>query len=149
MAIEVRAVGGFGEVGKNMLAVRVDNEVVIIDQGLHLPNYISVTQGEDVLKLSPQQLINAQAIPDDTMIADWRHMVRAIVPSHAHLDHIGAIPYLASKYDCPVIASPFTMTVLKTILEDERIRISNRLVFCPLNGTVKLTNDISDRKSVV
>lgn len=143
MPIEVRAIGGFGEVGKNMIAVKVDDDVVIVDMGLHLPNYITITQDEDVFKLSPDQLIRAQAIPDDSAIADWKDQVKAIIPSHAHLDHIGAIPYLASKYKCPVIASPFTIQVLKTILEDERIKLPNRLVVQNLNSVYNLTKNIS------
>jgi len=46
MSVEIVAIGGYGEVGKNMTAVRVDDEVVLLDMGLHLPNYIALTEEE-------------------------------------------------------------------------------------------------------
>ena len=111
--IEIRAIGGYREVGKNMTAVRVDDEVVIFDMGLHLPNYIAITESEegDVFKYNKDMLIQAHAIPDDSLIEDWKHLVKAIVISHAHLDHVGAVPFMASKYECPIITAPFTAHV--------------------------------------
>ena len=142
--IEIRAIGGYGEVGKNMTAVRVDDEVVIFDMGIHLPNYIKYTEEEreDVTKLSAKALQNVEAIPDDSQIKDWRHDVQAIIPSHAHLDHIGAIPYLAKKYDAPVICTPFTAAVLKTILKDEKIDLPNDIRTLPPNGQIKISQKL-------
>ena len=59
MTIEIMAVGGFGEVGKNMTAVKIDDEVVIFDMGLHLPNYIKYTEEEEaeLVKFSRKELI--------------------------------------------------------------------------------------------
>ena len=124
MGIEIRAVGGFREIGKNMTAVKVDNEVVIFDMGLHMPNYIQYTDEdrEDVVALNEHSLRRVQAIPDDRIIDDWKKMVKAIVPSHGHLDHIGAIPFMANKYSAPIISTPLTIAVLENILADEKIR---------------------------
>src|SRR3989344_2639991 len=110
MTVEICTVSGFNEVGRNMVAIRVDDEVVICDMGLHLENYIKVTEDEEenVVKLNREVLIKARAVPDDGLIKDWKGKVKAIVPSHAHLDHLGAIPYLASHYDAPVIGTPYT-----------------------------------------
>ncbi|MBW2963687.1 RNase J family beta-CASP ribonuclease [Candidatus Woesearchaeota archaeon] len=143
--IEIRAIGGYGEVGKNCTAVKVDDEVVIFDMGLHLPHYIKYTEeeGENITKLSAKALQKVQAIPDDSLIDDWRDQVQAIIPSHAHLDHIGAIPYLARKYNqAPVICTPFTAAVLKTILKDEKIDLPNQIKVLTTNGQIKLTDKL-------
>ena len=142
MPIEIRAVGGYQEVGKNMTAIKVDDEVVIIDMGIHLPNYINYTEDQEILKLSAKKLIAAGAIPDDSMIRDWKDKVIAIVTTHAHLDHIAAMPYLAGKYKCPIIATPFTCAVLKKILQDEKIKLPNKLVGLDRDQTKKLSKNI-------
>ncbi|MBT3691320.1 RNase J family beta-CASP ribonuclease [Candidatus Woesearchaeota archaeon] len=129
MDIRVFPVGGFNEVGKNMTAVQVDDEIVIFDMGFFLPKLISFEEeGGDRRNLTPAGLKRLGAIPDDTCLDSLKDKVKAIVASHCHLDHIGAIPYLAEKYNCPVIGSPYTLAVLKTLLKDERIRIPNEFV---------------------
>lgn len=142
--IEIRAIGGYNEVGKNMTAVRVDDEVVIFDMGLHLPNYIKFTEeeGENVVRLSKKALMSVEAIPNDTVINDWAKLVKAIIPSHAHLDHVGAIPYMSSKYNCPVICTPFTACVIRKILKDEKIKIRNRIKILNPNTTLQLTKNL-------
>ena len=146
MAIEIKAIGGYAEVGKNMTAVKVDDEVIIIDMGIHLPNYIKITEeeGETVIKLKASDLIKARAIPNTNMIKDWKDQVKAIVPTHAHLDHIGAIPYLASRFkDAPVICTPFTAAVLKSILKDEKIKLPNKIKTINPNSKIKISDKIT------
>ena len=127
MTLEICAIGGHSEIGRNMTAVKIDDEVVILDMGLHLPNYIQYTEEsqEDVVKASTEKLRQVEAIPNDKIIEDWREKVKAIIPSHGHLDHIGAIPYLAQRYDAPIVGTPYTLAVLKSILKDEKIKICN------------------------
>ncbi len=134
--IEIRTIGGYGEVGKNMTAVRVDDDVILFDMGLHMPNYIAFTQGEEERKrVTAKDMMAAQAVPDISLLKDWRSKVRAIVLSHAHLDHIGAVPYLANEFGCPVLGTPYTISVLKAIMEDGGQRVRNKLVDVPVNGT--------------
>ncbi|MBI2176705.1 RNase J family beta-CASP ribonuclease [Candidatus Woesearchaeota archaeon] len=143
MTVEICTVSGFDEVGRNMVAVRVDDEVIICDMGLHLENYIKVTdEGEDVVRLNREVLIKARAVPDDGLIKDWRGKVKAIIPSHAHLDHLGAIPYLAHHYDAPVIGTPYTIQVLKHIISDGGIQVKNRLRAVDLNGKVSISKNL-------
>src|SRR3990167_6833655 len=106
--IEIAAVGGYDEVGRNMTAVKVDDEVVIFDIGIHLENYTGFTQDEDLINIDPQILINVGAVPDISKIDDWKAKVKAIIPSHAHLDHLGGIPFLANFYRAPILCTPFT-----------------------------------------
>jgi len=68
-------------------------------------------------------------LPDDKILdkLGLKNKVRAILLGHAHLDHIGAIPYLSYRYKAPVVGTPFTIAVLKKILQDEKIKIPNKI----------------------
>ena len=67
MAVEIAAIGGWKEVGRNMTAVKIDEEAVIFDMGLHLPNYIKLTEEEigEFVKQTETSLKKAEAIPQD------------------------------------------------------------------------------------
>src|SRR3989338_10533532 len=109
--IEIYAVGGYNEVGKNCTAVVVDDEAVIIDLGIQLENYIKLTEEEDLIKISPEQLMQVGAIPNISVLDKIKHKVKAIVISHAHLDHLGAVPYIADNFKVPIFGTPFTVEV--------------------------------------
>jgi len=141
--IEICTVGGFDEVGKNCTAIKVDDEVVLLDMGLQLDKYIAYTENEDLVDISPKELTKVGAIPDIASIEDWRKKVIAIIPSHAHLDHIGAIPFIGKKFNAPVICTPFTKAVLTTILKDEKINFKNKIKTLNPNSTLKLSKNIT------
>lgn len=143
MAIEICAVGGYNEVGKNMTAVKIDDEVIILDMGIHLEKYINFTDDKDIKNISPSKLLEIGAIPDDSVIDDWKGMVKAIVPSHAHLDHIAAIPFLAKKYDAPIIATPFSLAVLNAIVKDNKMTIKNKIIELHSNNKIKISKNIT------
>ena len=140
--IEICTVGGYNEVGKNMTAVNVDGEVVIFDMGIHLESYIKYTEDEDIINVNPSELIKVGAVPDITKIEKWKDKVKAIIPTHAHLDHIGAVPYLSSNYDAPILGTPFTIAVLKTILKDEGITIKNKIRKLAQNSIFQLSKNL-------
>jgi len=143
MAIEICTVGGYNEVGKNMTAIRVDDEVVIIDMGLHLDPYIKYTDDDDLTKeINAKILTKIGAIPDLGPIKQWRKQVVAVVPTHAHLDHVGAIPYLSNKFDADIICTPFTSEVIKAICRDEKIKLDNDIRVLNPNSTVKVSEKI-------
>ena len=126
--MEICTVGGYEEVGKNMTAVKVGEDVILFDGGLFLPALIELQESEVREKISIDKMRKIGALPDDLILdkLGWRDKVRAIVIGHAHLDHVGGIPYLAHRYPhATIYATPFTMAVLKTILEDEKIHFSN------------------------
>lgn len=141
--IEIRAIGGYNEVGKNMTAIRIDDEVIICDMGIHLENYIKLTEDEDIVKVSAHDLMRVGAVPDIKKIDDWKSMVKAVIPTHAHLDHIGAIPFLINEYNADIICTPFTAEVIKAIIEDEEIRVHNRIRTLHPNSHLKLGKDIT------
>lgn len=112
------ALGGFSEVGKNMCAVEVAGEVVIADIGVQIDKLIQLEGGgEEYRKTSTKHLMEVGAIPNDKQL--YGKNVVAIVISHAHLDHVAAVPRLADKYGCPIIGTPYTIEVLKKVLRDD------------------------------
>lgn len=146
--MEICTVGGFEEVGKNMTAVKVGEDVMIFDMGLFIPG-IAELQEENVLEYadrlknkkeqkekshqgqySEKQLRSFGAVPDDLILdkLGWRKKVKAIFISHAHLDHVGGVPYLLHRYPgIPVYGTPFTIKVLESIIQDEGIKTNNPL----------------------
>ncbi len=142
MPIEIIPIGGYSEVGRNCIAIRADNEVVILDMGLHLERYINYTDSDDFVELSSKKLLEIGAIPDVTLIEDIKDEVKAICVSHAHLDHVGAIPFLGNRFKCPVHGTPFTIEVLKAILRDEKIDLRNELIEHKVNSRFKISKNI-------
>ncbi len=143
MRIEIIGVGGYNEVGKNMTVIKVGDEAVIIDIGLYLPSIVDFDEsGGDRRNLTPKGLQRIGAIPDDSLIDSLKGKVKAIVSSHCHLDHIGAIPYLEDKYKCPIIATPYTIEVLKTLAHDEKLKLRNKLVPTKVGSIVEVSKNI-------
>lgn len=139
--LEICAVGGYYEVGRNMTAVKVDDACFILDMGINLTKYIELTEDEDIHDITEKQLMHAGAIPDDSTIADWRDKVKAIIPTHAHLDHVGALPFMAHKYKAPIIATPFTHEIIKAICKDDRLKLKNKTLVLQPNSHYDL-NDV-------
>jgi ribonuclease J len=126
-----------------MTAVEVGDEAVILDMGLHLESYIKYTEDEDIEKISADELKKVGAIPDDSPIAHIKPKVKAIIPTHAHLDHVGALVYLSNKYHAPIFCTPFTAEVLKAIAKDENISLKNPIKVLNVNSTYKLSEKIT------
>ncbi len=142
--IEITTVGGYNEVGRNCTAINIDGVVILCDLGLHLEPYIKLSESdeEDITKASGASMMRAGAVPDISVLEPIKKNVKAIVCTHAHLDHIGAIPYLSNKFDCDIFGTPFTCAVLKTILKDENITIKNDIKPLNVNSVYQLTKDI-------
>ncbi|MFC7238886.1 RNase J family beta-CASP ribonuclease [Saliphagus sp. GCM10025317] len=118
MEIEIATIGGYEEVGRQMTAVRAGNDIVIFDMGLNLSKVL-IHDNIQTENMHSLDLIDMGAIPDDRVMSDLDGDVQAIVPTHGHLDHIGAISKLAHRYDAPVVATPFTLALVEQELEDE------------------------------
>lgn len=96
--------GGLGEFGMNMLALRSGDDIIVIDAGLMFPE---------------QELLGVDVvIPDIGYLKQNKHMVRAIVLTHGHEDHIGAIPYILPDLDVPVYGTKFTLALVRKRLEE-------------------------------
>lgn len=140
--IEICTVGGYNEVGKNCTAIKIDNEVYIIDLGVYLENYIKYTRDEDIVIANPEELIDAGAVPDISAIDGWKDKVKMILPTHAHLDHVGAIPFLANKFKAPIMCAPFTSEVLKGILTEDKIKLNSKIKSMSANSSFHASSNV-------
>ena len=128
MEIEIATIGGYEEVGRQMTAVRAGDDVVIFDMGLNLSKVL-IHDNVETERMHSLDLIDMGAIPDDRVMSDIEGDVQAIVPTHGHLDHIGAISKLAHRYDAPVVATPFTIELVKQqIQSEEKFGVQNDLI---------------------
>ncbi|MBI4738144.1 RNase J family beta-CASP ribonuclease [Candidatus Woesearchaeota archaeon] len=143
MGIEICTVGGYDEVGRNMTAIRVDDEVVITDMGLHLDPYVKYTEGEEKCDLSAAALTRIGAIPDVNPMKHWINEVIAIIPSHAHLDHVGAVAFLSNRFDATIYCTPFTAAVIRAICRDEKIKLKNDITVHDAGARFKLSDKIT------
>jgi len=103
--------GGVGEVGRNMACVELDDRILIVDVGLSFPH--AEMPGIDLV------------LPDFEYVRERFDDVEAIVLTHGHQDHIGALPYLLRDYDgppLPVYGTAFTLALLEGQLEEHEVR---------------------------
>ncbi|MFD1515480.1 ribonuclease J [Halomarina rubra] len=127
MEVEIATIGGYEEVGRQMTAVRAGDDVVVFDMGLNL-SQVLIHDNVETERMHSLDLIDMGAIPDDRVMSDLEGDVQAIVPTHGHLDHIGAISKLAHRYDAPIVATPFTIELVKQqIQSEEKFGVQNDL----------------------
>jgi ribonuclease J len=100
-------IGGLGEIGKNMLYVEYGNNALIVDAGLMFPE-------NDMLGID-------YIIPDFRSLLDKKHLVRGIVITHGHEDHIGAIKHVMGEFEAPIYATPLTRGLLEVKLRDAKL----------------------------
>jgi ribonuclease J len=105
--------GGLGEFGMNMMALRLGDEIIVIDAGMMFPE--SELLGVDLV------------IPDITYLKQNRAHVRAIVLTHGHEDHIGALPYILRDLNVPVYGTRFTLALVKKRLDEAGLLDSTTL----------------------
>jgi ribonuclease J len=99
--------GGMGEFGMNMLVLRTGDDIIVIDAGLMFPE---------------QELLGVDiVIPDITYLKQNKRMIRAIVLTHAHEDHIGAIPYIITELGVPIYGTKFTLALVRKKLEEHAL----------------------------
>ncbi|WP_094226499.1 RNase J family beta-CASP ribonuclease [Methanolobus psychrotolerans] len=141
--IGIIAVGGYNEMGRNMTAIRIDDDIIIVDMGLRLDR-VQIHEDVEIDKMHSLELIEMGAIPDDTIMKEVNGNVRAIVCTHGHLDHIGAIPKLAHRYTAPIIGTPYTTALIKHQIESERkFGVKNNIVSMNAGEHMEITKEIS------
>ncbi|MFB6229361.1 MAG: RNase J family beta-CASP ribonuclease [Halobacteriales archaeon] len=142
MEIEIATIGGYEEVGRQMTAVRAGDDVVIFDMGLNLSKVL-IHDDVETERMHSLDLIDMDAIPDDRVMSDLEGDVKAIVPTHGHLDHIGAVSKLAHRYDAPIMATPFTIELVKQgIQSEDKFGVDNELVKMEAGGSTKIGNGL-------
>jgi ribonuclease J len=102
--LEIIPLGGIGEFGMNCMAVRYGDEMLILDAGMGFPE--ETAYGVDV------------SIPNFAFLDEYKDAISAIVLTHGHEDHLGALPYLLKKFNVPVYCSHFTAGLAESKLEE-------------------------------
>lgn len=139
MEIEITTIGGYEEVGRQMTAVRAGDDIVVFDMGLNLSKVL-IHDNIETERMHSLDLIDMGAIPDDRVMSDIEGDVQAIVPTHGHLDHIGAISKLAHRYNAPIVATPFTLELVKEEINDERkFSVKNDLIEMKAGETMRIS----------
>jgi ribonuclease J len=118
------ALGGLGEIGRNLLAIECGEDIVVVDSGLMFPE--TEMLGVDLV------------IPDVGWLVERRERVRGIVLTHGHEDHIGALPYILPRLDVPVFGTALTLGILRNKLREHRLLSSTRLNTVTPGDTVQL-----------
>lgn len=104
--LRVLPIGGLGEIGMNCMLVGNYDRYILIDAGVMFPDY--------------DELGVQKIIPDTTFIKRWSHKIEAVVITHGHEDHIGALPWVIPSLDprTPIFASSFTLELIKKRLKE-------------------------------
>jgi ribonuclease J len=105
--LEIIPLGGIGEFGMNCMAVRYGDEMLILDAGMGFPE--ETAYGVDV------------CIPNFDFLEPYRDNITAIVLTHGHEDHLGALPYILKKFNVPVYCSHFTAGLAESKLEEHNL----------------------------
>ncbi|MBL7224623.1 MAG: ribonuclease J [Desulfobacteraceae bacterium] len=105
--LKVIPLGGLGEIGLNMMVIEHGPDLLIVDAGLMFPN--DYMPGIDLV------------IPDFTYIRENKEKIRAIILTHGHEDHIGAIPFFLKEFPVPVFGTCFTLGLLRAKLKEHHL----------------------------
>jgi ribonuclease J len=111
--LKIIPLGGLGEIGLNMMVFEYGDSAFIVDSGLMFP--------EDYM------LGIDYVIPDMNYIKQKKPDISGVVLTHAHEDHIGALPYLLREMNVPIYGTPFTLGVVRKRLEEHRLLSSVQL----------------------
>ncbi|MBL8687109.1 MAG: ribonuclease J [Alphaproteobacteria bacterium] len=115
--------GGAGEIGMNLNLYGHDGKWLMVDLGVTFGN--ETTPGIDVI------------MPDPTFIEDNKQDLAGLLLTHAHEDHLGAVPYLWPRLKCPIYATPFTAAVLQRKFEQEGIKDAS-ITIVPMRSQFKI-----------
>ena len=112
--LKIMALGGLDEIGKNLYVYEYGKDILVVDCGMGFPD--EDMYGIDVV------------IPDITYLVQNKDRVRGIVLTHGHEDHIGAVPYVMSRINCPIYATRLTAGLVRLKLEEHRLADQVKLV---------------------
>ncbi len=138
--LQIIPLGGLGEFGMNSLALRYGDDIILIDAGMMFPD---------------EELLGVDMVtPDFAFLEKEREHFRAVILTHGHEDHIGAVPFLLSQLNVPVYATAFTLALIGRRLEEHdlldqaklnRIRSGEKLEIGPFQiEFIHVTHSIVD-----
>jgi ribonuclease J len=121
--LRIIPLGGFGEIGKNMLVLEYEQDIIIVDAGLMFP---------------PEEMLGIDfVIPDTNYLEKNRNKIRGMIISHGHEDHMGAIPYLWPKISCPIYTAKLQAAMIEAKFKEFSIKNSDMRIIAP-NQVFKL-----------
>jgi ribonuclease J len=123
-AVRIIPIGGVGEIGKNATLVEYGDDLLLVDAGLKFPE-------EEMLGID-------LVIPDVPFIEQIQHRLRAIIITHGHEDHIGALPYILPTVDVPVYATGLTRGLIEVKLKEHKLLGKRRLEQVVANETIEI-----------
>ena len=112
--LKIIPLGGLGEFGMNCMAIRWEDDIIVIDAGLMFPE--SELLGVDIV------------VPDITYLIENKQHVRGIILTHGHEDHIGGLPWILSELKVPVYATEFTLAYVEGKLEEHHLLDETTLI---------------------
>ena len=137
--LKIIPLGGLGEIGKNMTIIRYGDEMIMIDAGLMFPE-------NDMLGID-------LVIPDISYVIENKNCLKAIILTHGHEDHIGALPYILKKLTVPVYGTKLTLGILSGRLKEDGVECKNLrpvssgeivMIGCFSIGFIRVNHSIPD-----
>jgi ribonuclease J len=126
--VRITPLGGLGEIGGNIAVFETENEAILIDVGMSFPD--ETMHGVDIL------------IPDFSYIREIRHKIVGVIITHAHEDHIGAMPYLYKEMQFPIYGTPLPLAMIGNKFDEHHLK-EHRKHFNPIvkREVYKIGND--------
>src|SRR5450755_5131566 len=122
--LRIVPIGGLGEFGMNSMALRYGDDIIVIDAGMMFPD--SELLGVDIVT------------PDFSYLEQHAGMVRGLVLTHGHEDHIGGVPFLLSQLNIPVYGTEFTLALVERRLDEHEMLEQTKLHIVKAGSRIKL-----------
>jgi ribonuclease J len=122
--LQVIPLGGLGEFGMNMTAIRYADDIIVIDSGMMFPE--AELLGVDLV------------MPDLSFLKENQEHIRALILTHGHEDHIGAVPYFLTEIEVPVYGTAFTLALVERRLEEYELEEEPRFITIKPKQTVEI-----------
>ena len=122
--LKIIPLGGLGEIGRNMMVVEYGEDIIVIDAGLMFPN-------EEMLGVD-------LVIPDISYLLEKRDKIRGIIITHAHEDHVGALPYVLLQLNVPVYCTKLAKGLISGKLKERKALSQAKINVIPRNGQFTL-----------
>lgn len=114
--MRITPLGGLGEIGGNMMIIETDKSAIIVDVGMNFPD--ETMHGVDIL------------IPDFTYLREIKHKIEAVIITHGHEDHIGAMPYLFKEMQFPIYGTSLPLEMIGSKFDEHKMREFRKFFRC-------------------